>query len=309
MKKNGVGSSVGFGGRMKEKVDGIMNDDLCKDFTDEEISDALFQIGPLKAPGVDGFPARFYRRNWATLKEEVINVFIGNGSSSWLAIVHGLELLKKGSRRFLVSYLNSLLMVKQWPEKDVVKGKMVISHDQGFRKEPTGNNINGAKNQSWVPPDRGKVKLNVDGAYDPASADAGMVLKDSSGRMIYAAYRHLEQCRDATEAKLMAIEEGLKLALQWSNLKFSLETDCLEALELIKERTPDLSAYAFRVNVIRDLIRERNTYIAKIGRVANGVGHSLARMGRVQKRTAFWLANFPAEAVAANALDCNPSMI
>jgi hypothetical protein len=29
----------------------------------------------------------------------------------------------EGSRRFLVSYLNSLLMVKQWPEKDVAKGK------------------------------------------------------------------------------------------------------------------------------------------------------------------------------------------
>jgi hypothetical protein len=186
---------------------------------------------------------------------------------------------------------------------------MVISHDQGFSKEPTGNNRNGAKNQSWVPPDRGKAKLNADGAYDPASAGAGMVLRDSSGKMIYAVCRHLEQCRDATEAELMAIEEGLKLALQWSNLEFSLETDCLEALELIKERTPNLSAYAFRVNVIRDLIRERNTYIAKIGRVANGVGHSLARMGRVQKRTAFWLANCPAEVVAANALDCNPSMM
>jgi hypothetical protein len=50
-----------------------MNDSLCKDFTDEEIGDALFQIGPLKAPGVDGFPARFYQRNWGTIKEEVIN--------------------------------------------------------------------------------------------------------------------------------------------------------------------------------------------------------------------------------------------
>jgi len=27
-----------------------MNDALCKPFTDDEISDALFQIGPLKAP-------------------------------------------------------------------------------------------------------------------------------------------------------------------------------------------------------------------------------------------------------------------
>jgi hypothetical protein len=57
----------------QEKVTPEMNEALCKDFTDDEIGDALFQIGPLKAPGVDGFPARFYQRNWATLKEEVIN--------------------------------------------------------------------------------------------------------------------------------------------------------------------------------------------------------------------------------------------
>lgn len=32
-----------------------MNADLCKPYSQEEISDALFQIGPLKAPGPDGF--------------------------------------------------------------------------------------------------------------------------------------------------------------------------------------------------------------------------------------------------------------
>jgi hypothetical protein len=37
-----------------------------------EISDALFQIGPLKAPGPDGFPARFYQRNWEVLRGNVI---------------------------------------------------------------------------------------------------------------------------------------------------------------------------------------------------------------------------------------------
>jgi hypothetical protein len=55
------------------KVTEQMNEDLCKDFTDDEIGDALFQIGPLKAPGIDGFPARFYQRNWGTIKVEVIN--------------------------------------------------------------------------------------------------------------------------------------------------------------------------------------------------------------------------------------------
>ena len=48
------------------------NDRLCAPFTDKEISDALFQIGPLKAPGPDGFPARFFQRNWNTVKEGVM---------------------------------------------------------------------------------------------------------------------------------------------------------------------------------------------------------------------------------------------
>lgn len=49
-----------------------MNEALTKPATEEEIGDALFQIGPLKAPGPDGFPSRFFQRNWATLKKEVV---------------------------------------------------------------------------------------------------------------------------------------------------------------------------------------------------------------------------------------------
>jgi hypothetical protein len=57
-----------------EQISEEMNESLCKDFTDEEISDALFQIGPIKAPGPDGFPARFYQRNWELLRCNVIKV-------------------------------------------------------------------------------------------------------------------------------------------------------------------------------------------------------------------------------------------
>jgi len=53
-------------------IDDGMNDSLCKPFTDEEVSNALFQIGPLKAPGPDGFPARFFQRNWDELRYEII---------------------------------------------------------------------------------------------------------------------------------------------------------------------------------------------------------------------------------------------
>jgi len=57
---------------IQERVSEDMNEQLCREFTDEEIGDALFQIGPLKAPGPDGFPARFFQRNWGLMKEEVI---------------------------------------------------------------------------------------------------------------------------------------------------------------------------------------------------------------------------------------------
>lgn len=57
---------------IQEKVLEEMNVKLCADFNDEEIAQALFQIGPLKSPGPDGFPARFYQRNWGTLKTYIV---------------------------------------------------------------------------------------------------------------------------------------------------------------------------------------------------------------------------------------------
>jgi hypothetical protein len=55
-----------------EVISDEVNESLCKPFTVQEISNALFQIGPLKAPRPDGYPARFYQRNWNVLKHEII---------------------------------------------------------------------------------------------------------------------------------------------------------------------------------------------------------------------------------------------
>jgi hypothetical protein len=63
-------------------IDDETNRTLYAPFSDKEISDALFQIGPLKAPGPDGFPARFLQRNWDLLKGEVtlaVQNFFANG--------------------------------------------------------------------------------------------------------------------------------------------------------------------------------------------------------------------------------------
>jgi hypothetical protein len=57
---------------LDQRVDEEMNTRLCAPFSEKEISDALFQIGPLKAPGPDGFPSRFLQRNWGLLRDEVV---------------------------------------------------------------------------------------------------------------------------------------------------------------------------------------------------------------------------------------------
>jgi hypothetical protein len=149
----------------------------------------------------------------------------------------------ESSRRFLVSYLESLLLTKQFPEADIAKGKMVLEPQAGFkRRKQSTEHVEKAK---WVAPDPGVAKLNIDGAYTSTQAGIGMILRDDQGGVIMAACRTLEGCLDATEAELATIEEGLKLAIQWYPSKFSLETDSTDAAELIKQNTPNASAYAF----------------------------------------------------------------
>ncbi|XP_073363317.1 uncharacterized protein [Aegilops tauschii subsp. strangulata] len=54
-------------------VTDAMNVNLCAEFSEKEIADGLFQIGPLKAPGSDGLPARFFQRNWSIFKDEIVS--------------------------------------------------------------------------------------------------------------------------------------------------------------------------------------------------------------------------------------------
>jgi hypothetical protein len=88
----------------------------------------------------------------------------------------------------------------------------------------------------------------------------------------------------------MAIEEGLKLSLTWTTMNFTVETDSSEALELIKECTLNTSIYAFRIKVIRDLLRGRDSSLVKISRNRNQVSLELAKMGRLEAYASdsFW---------------------
>jgi ribonuclease HI len=181
----------------------------------------------------------------------------------------------EGSRRFLVSYLNSLKIIKQFPDSDITKGKMVIDQGQGFRKDKGRSEAVRTEHQRWTHPAESEVKLNVDGAFSmDGRAGIGMVLRNCNGEVIYAACQQVHHCNDALEVELMAIEMGVKQALQWTSQTFSVESDCAEAINMIKQTSPNISAYAFRINEIREVLRERDSPLVKIGREANNASLS-----------------------------------
>jgi hypothetical protein len=59
------------------KVNSEMNEALNQEYTNEEIKSALFQMGPTKAPGPDGFPAIFYQRHWDLLEQDICSAVRG----------------------------------------------------------------------------------------------------------------------------------------------------------------------------------------------------------------------------------------
>jgi hypothetical protein len=215
----------------------------------------------------------------------------------------------EGSRRFLVSYLDSLLLIKQSPDADIVKGKMVIDQQRGFQRDSRTENRRQEAKQRWLPPPSGHAKLNVDGAYSAdGRAGIGMVLRDCQGKVVFTACRQVLNCQDALEAELLAIEEGAKLALLWTPMNFIVESDCLVGINWIKQSSPNGSAHAFRINAIRDLLRERENKLVKISRDANTASHVLAQLGRVQGKTEMSLGAPLPEIADIIVTDCNPAV-
>jgi len=56
-------------------VTDLENEAFVERFTEEEVRKAIFQMEQNKAPGPDGFPAKFYQAFWGTIKDDLMALF------------------------------------------------------------------------------------------------------------------------------------------------------------------------------------------------------------------------------------------
>ena len=120
----------------------------------------------------------------------------------------------EGSRRFLCSYMASLLHVKNQTTEQIIRGKGVLNGPA----PAVVSHITHATTNSWERSPAGMLKLNIDGSYSESTgaAGAGMILRDEHGRIVFSSCRFLSRCGSALEAELSACMEGMSLAMEWS---------------------------------------------------------------------------------------------
>jgi hypothetical protein len=216
----------------------------------------------------------------------------------------------EASRRFLRSYVDSLLVIKQNPMADPVKGKTTICYVSKAKQGRQADRVSSSKTtlESWSSPPQGWSKLNTDAAWigEESNGGAGMILRDAAGDITCSACWSLAPCGSPLEAELKACIHGLNLAMQWTDEPIIVESDCLEAIRLINDPGPNRSDLAALVYEVKALSVSRPCAFRHISRNINNVSHCLARVGRVNSCSRIWPRSGPDEARLACNQDGTP---
>jgi hypothetical protein len=215
----------------------------------------------------------------------------------------------ESSKRFLCSYMDSLLIIKQDPGADPIKGKAVASYSRKVKEKSVQRDKACVQQpQTWNMPGSGKMKLNVDGSFC-ASNDTGrtgMILWDENGSIVVSACSFLSSCSSPLHAELEACREGIAMALEWCTLPCLIEMDCAEAVRMIKEPGIDRSPFMGIVQEIKEQVAAGvDLHLSLISRDHNRASHILANIGRSLSSSRLWPNSGPDEVLAVCRADCN----
>jgi hypothetical protein len=218
-------------------------------------------------------------------------------------LTHDAEKLSfAGSVQFLKKYWTELCSIRHQQEfntkgKNVVADSLVLATKTKCKAAVPG----------WTAPVPGVIKVNVDGALDCVSGDAGIgvIASDGDGRVVFTAWKYIHGSSDAEEIEALACKEGIVLAADWCSSKTIIESDCLSLARLFGDREGRRSKLRFileeAISAGQDLLAWEFAYTR---RERNCAAHELAQLAMRTKHSAVWRFKAPACVESIIAREC-----
>jgi hypothetical protein len=141
-----------------------------------------------------------------------------------------------GSAKFLLHLGDSMdLATQEGKSGGDRKGKKPII---GARKQSDAR-LNGSSQQRWEPPPTGWVKLNTDASFCKETGETrlGIIVRDSEGKAMCAAWRELRGCGSPEQAEAEAYLERLRLTVEWVRQPTLVEADYQNLINDIQKST------------------------------------------------------------------------
>ncbi|CAL5366927.1 unnamed protein product [Camellia sinensis] len=130
----------------------------------------------------------------------------------------------------------------------------------------------------------GQIKLNTDGCVrgDRGNGGFGGLFRDDSGIWIYGYFGKLEVC-SSLEAELWGIYRGLTVIFKKGYIDVLIESDSVEAVDLLQNATVVNASFRSIVEDARHLLKRCRCSIQHILREGNQCADKLAKLGADQE--------------------------
>uniref|UniRef100_A0A803Q8A7 RNase H type-1 domain-containing protein n=1 Tax=Cannabis sativa TaxID=3483 RepID=A0A803Q8A7_CANSA len=158
----------------------------------------------------------------------------------------------------------------------------------------------------WIAPVRGSFKINVDAGVKGGEglASVSSFVRDHDGRVSGAVVWVVRKELTPLHAELTTIAGGLKVGLHQRLPSFTVETNCLQAVNLVLKDEGGCRDVDGLITHIRSLLQDVRVHgISFVYRKANQVAHVLANETLINKASAMWVGVVPSCARQAVQLD------
>ncbi|XP_038680912.1 uncharacterized protein LOC119981841 [Tripterygium wilfordii] len=135
--------------------------------------------------------------------------------------------------------------------------------------------------QHWLHPPSGRLKVNVDAAWDPSipRAGVGAVIRDSQGRIIASSYKNILSTGGSIFVEATTFLFGIELVITMQVQDFILEEDALIIVSDLKAKKIALAPYGKCVDSAIHLFQDLVCEVVHTPRINNKLADSLAHLG------------------------------